>query len=148
MWDSLVRRSLRDHDMSSDLLALQEDSLRLLIRMAATVYLGWHFLTLLIISTPGASVEVVFRYWVPVTIVMASLAASYQLEQRQSRLAAEFFVWSSLVSNIATVWLLVTPAPAFFLPLLIIVGVVLIRPIGGFALLKQAELSGFRIADA
>jgi signal transduction histidine kinase/CheY-like chemotaxis protein len=134
MLRALTWEPLRDAEIAEDVRALQEDTLRSLLRLGGWGYVAWH----------GASIFTVeptlwWRYWLVALVVAAGVGASTLLLRRgAARAAAPVFLAGCVFAAIAAAWIFAAPAAMLFLPLAAVAAVVLVHPLAAVALVGGA----------
>ena len=126
MWNALAWPTLRNPDIASEINALRESTLRLLLWMIAIGYLGWH-----VVSTDRASPDSLVRHWVLAPLVVAGLAATFSLQRSHPRGGICAFLALGALLIVAGTWLFSSPAATMLFPLLALVAVILLQPLAG-----------------
>ena len=135
MLRALVWEPLRDPEILEDVRALQEDTLRSLLRIGGSAYLVWHAASIFLVEPTTW-----WRYWLLALVVASTAAATLALLRRGSAAAGPAFVAGCAVSALAAAWIFRTPSPLLFLPAAAVAAVVLINPLAGVALAAGSSL--------
>src|SRR6266511_489881 len=122
-------RALHSREVAESVADLRRESLRFFIGCAAVGYLGWHFLTAMVLAGQTDDVAWLVHHWSLMPIVLAGLGLSQLLLQLRSSLAVPCFLVTSIISITSAVWLLGSSTAALLYPLLVLVAVVLLDPL-------------------